>query len=75
MVLIGMPGIEKGVARFPQFYSRIGFVHEFHPLDETQMTRLLNELWLPAGVRLPDVVLAPDVIATLIRMSGGISGC
>jgi DNA transposition AAA+ family ATPase len=71
MVLIGMPGIEKRVARFPQFYSRIGFVHEFRPLDEAQMTRLLNERWLPAGVRLPDVVLAPNVIATLIRMSGG----
>jgi DNA transposition AAA+ family ATPase len=71
MVLIGMPGIEKRVARFPQFYSRIGFVHEFRPLDETQMTRLLNERWLPAGVKLPDAMLAPDVIATLIRMSGG----
>jgi hypothetical protein len=71
MVLIGMPGIEKRIARFPQFYSRIGFVHEFRPLDEAQMTRLLNERWLPAGVRLPDALLAPDVIATLIRMSGG----
>jgi DNA transposition AAA+ family ATPase len=71
IVLIGMPGIEKRVARFPQFYSRIGFVHEFRPLDETQMTTLLNEGWLPAGVKLPVAVLSPDVIATLIRMSGG----
>jgi hypothetical protein len=40
-------------------------------LDEAQMTNLLNRRWLPAGVRLPDAVLAPDVIAMLIRMSGG----
>lgn len=71
MVLIGMPGIEKRVARFPQFYSRIGFVHEFRPLDEAQMTNLLKKRWLPSGVKLPDTVLAPDVIASLIRMSGG----
>lgn len=35
------------------------------------MTRLLNERWLPRGVGLPDLVLAPDVIATLIGRSGG----
>jgi AAA domain len=71
MVLIGMPGIEKRIARFPQFYSRIGFVHEFRALEEAEITELLNQGWVPAGVTLPNAVLAPDVIASLIRMSGG----
>jgi AAA domain len=71
LVLIGMPGIEKRIARFPQFYSRIGFVHEFRPLDAAQVQNLLESRWAPAGVNLPDQQLLPEVIASLIRMTGG----
>jgi DNA transposition AAA+ family ATPase len=71
MVLVGMPGIEKRIARFPQFYSRIGFVHEFRPLDATEMLELLEQRWTPVGVTLQDEPLTPEVIARLIRMTGG----
>ena len=40
--LIGMPGIEKRVARYPQFFSRIGFVHEFRSLPVVDMEFLLR---------------------------------
>ncbi len=71
MVLIGMPGIEKRIARFPQFYSRIGFVHEFRPLDAIEMQALLDRHWTPAGVSLPKSSFTPEIVARLIRITGG----
>jgi hypothetical protein len=35
------------------------------------MQELLDRRWTPVGVSLPDEPLAPEVIARLIRMTGG----
>lgn len=71
MILIGMPGIEKRIARFPQLYSRIGFVHEFRPLGSAEVQDLLEQRWAPPGVALPRAALTPEVVARLIRMTSG----
>lgn len=74
IVLIGMPGLEKRLARYAQFYSRIGFVHEFRPLGTTEIRRLLAlaQRWTPAGVNLPDQPWAEEAIAAIIiRITGG----
>jgi DNA transposition AAA+ family ATPase len=71
LILIGMPGLEKRLARYPQFYSRIGFVHEFRPLGAPEIRQLLGRYWAPAGVKLPQTPLDPETVAVIIRVTGG----
>jgi DNA transposition AAA+ family ATPase len=71
IVLIGMPGLEKRLARYAQFYSRIRFVHEFRPLGAKEVRELLERHWTPAGVHLPPHPLHPETVATIIRITGG----
>ncbi len=72
VVFIGMPGIEKRLSRYPQLYSRIGFVHAFRPLSAAQVRKLLQQKWVPSGVELPqDGVADKEALAAIIRVTGG----
>jgi hypothetical protein len=61
MVLIGMPGLEKRAARYPQFFSRIGFVHEFRALAAAEVQTLLEENWTALASGSLAEAPAPDV--------------
>lgn len=41
MALIGMPGIEKRLSRYPQLSSSIGFAHEFDNLSKDETHHIL----------------------------------
>jgi DNA transposition AAA+ family ATPase len=71
LVLIGMPGLERRLARYAQLSSRIGFVHEFRPLGAAEVRTLLAA-WRPPGVPLPaDLLADAEGVAAIIRMTGG----
>ncbi len=55
LVLIGMPGLEKRLARYPQLYARVGFVHQYRPLSSDAMGFILAHKWRQLGL-----TFAPD---------------
>ena len=72
IVLIGMPGMEKRLSRYPQLYSRVGFVHAFRPLNADEVRQLLQHKWMPSGVGLPEDGWADvEALAALIRITEG----
>ena len=72
MVLIGMPGIEKRLSRYPQLYSRIGFAHEFDNLSKDETHHILEYKWADLGI---DIKLEDfsdyEAITTIIKITKG----
>jgi len=71
VILVGMPGIEKRLARYPQLYSRIGFAHEYRQLTPEELTAVLTRR-LPAAKDEGDGGVAhATAIATIVRITAG----
>ena len=71
-MLIGMPGFERQLARYPQLYSRIGFAHHYLPLDAKDLRPVLTEYWHRLGLVFnpehePDV----EALMSIVRITGG----
>lgn len=72
LILIGMPGIEKRMSRYPQLFSRVGFSHHYRPLQEKELTFVLTRRWRNLGLSLNDADFTDaQAVAAIVRMTGG----
>jgi hypothetical protein len=72
VVLIGMPGMEKRLSRYPQLYSRVGFVHQFRPLSAEEVRFILEQKWQEFGYTLQlDDFTDMEAVAAIVRITQG----
>src|SRR5687767_12537052 len=72
LVLIGMPGIEKRLARYPQLHSSVGFVYHFKPLSIEEMHFIHQHKWQPPDLQLNlDDFTNVEAVAAITRITGG----
>lgn len=45
LILIGMTGLDRQLARYSRLYSRIGFVHQYRPLDIEELPGMHSHDW------------------------------
>lgn len=72
LLLVGMPGLERRLAAYPQLYSRIGFAHQYRPLAEDELTFVLTRHWKRLGLSLdPGDFTDHQAIAAIARTTRG----
>jgi hypothetical protein len=72
LMLIGMPGIDKRMARYPQLYSRVGFAHHYRPLQGDELTFVLTRHWRKLGLFLDSADFTDtQAIAAISRITRG----
>lgn len=73
IVLMGLPGFEKYVARFPQLSNSIGFYHDFKPLSTDELMDILEtEKFEDLGFGFTNHAFTDrDAIASLVRIAAG----
>lgn len=72
LILIGMPGIEKRLSRYPQLYSRVGFAHQYRPLANDELSFVLTRRWRELGLDLDEADFTDaHAVAAIVRITGG----
>ena len=72
LILIGMPGLEKRLARYPQLYSRVGFAHRYEPLSADELRFVLTHHWQRLGLTLSaDDFTDSEAVAAVARITNG----
>ncbi len=72
LILIGMPGIDKSLSRYPQLFSRVGFAHSYRPLQDEELTFVLTRRWQQLGIEFNDADFTDtQAVASIVRITGG----
>ena len=71
LILLGMPGLEKRLARAPQLYSRIGFAHQMDPMPEEETRDFLEKRWSHRVKAYSDDFTEKEAVTAIVRITRG----
>lgn len=71
-IFVGMFGIERTLERFPQLYSRIGFIHQFKNLSRAEVEFIVNKHPVNLGIKIDENDFTDqEAISAIVRMTNG----